>query len=400
MRKKSNPSSDLRGAGRLTVDAIKGIIDLVEAVHRTILSLGGLIGGKGQKRTTGITGMVYRNIRSTTGLVGRSIDSLLSNLTFMVEDRDPSPERDAVVAVLNGVLGDHLADKENPLAIPMQLKQNGKPLVLVDKSTLESVKTTLRKIVLLIHGSCMNDQQWNRQGHDHGLALERDLGYAPFYLHYNSGLHISENGKKLADMLEVFMGELPVSAEFTIIAHSMGGLVARSAYHYGEANGLGWLSCLKKLIFLGTPHHGAPLERGGNWIDNILEISPYSAPFSRLGKIRSAGITDLRYGNVVDGDWTGRDRFEPAGDQRLSVPLPVDIDCYAIAGTTANVSSKIGDKLIGDGLVPLNSALGRSKNPNLTLLFLESHQWIGRNIKHLDLLNHQDVYEIIKKWLS
>ena len=58
MHKKTNPPSDLRGAGRLTVDAINGIIDFVEAVHYTILSLGGLIGGKGQKRTTGITGMV------------------------------------------------------------------------------------------------------------------------------------------------------------------------------------------------------------------------------------------------------------------------------------------------------------------------------------------------------
>ena len=28
---------------------------------------------------------------------------------------------------------------------------------------------------------------------------------------------------------------------------------------------------------LGTPHHGAPLERGGTWIDTLLGVSRYSA---------------------------------------------------------------------------------------------------------------------------
>jgi pimeloyl-ACP methyl ester carboxylesterase len=108
----------------------------------------------------------------------------------------------------------------------------------------------------------------------------------------------------------VFFNQLPLPIELVIIAHSMGGLVSRSACHYGKVAGHSWLNHLLKIVFLGTPHHGASLERAGNWIDIILEISPYSAPFSRLGKIRSAGVTDLRYGNILDEDWKGRDRFE------------------------------------------------------------------------------------------
>jgi hypothetical protein len=141
------------------------------------------------------------------------------------------------------------------------------------------------------------------------------------------------------------------------------------------------------------------LEKGGNFIETILEISPYSAPFSRLGKIRSCGITDLRYGNVVDEDWKGRDRFEFSWDQRNPVPLPEGVHCYSIAATTGKESNKLGDDFIGDGLVTLSSALGRHKNAELDLLFPETHQWVGRNMSHMDLLNHPEVYKTIKKWL-
>ena len=246
----------------------------------------------------------------------------------------------------------------------------------------------------------MNDLQWNREEHDHGAALARDLGFLPLYLHYNTGLHISENGRSFSDLLETIIDQSPQPVTLFIVAHSMGGLVTRSAYHYGELSDHTWLNSLQKLIFLGTPHHGAPLERAGNWIETILEISPYSAPFSRLGKIRSAGVTDLRHGNILDEDWKGRDGFDHSGDYRTPVPLPNNVHCYTIAATTGKESSRLGDDLIGDGLVTLNSALGRHKNPNLNLLFPEAHQWIGRNMNHFDLLNHPDVYETIKNWLK
>jgi hypothetical protein len=51
-------------------------------------------------------------------------------------------------------------------------------------------------------------------------------------------------------------------------------------------------------------------------------------------------------------------------------------------------------------LVPVGSALGRHKDADLALLFPESQQWIGRDMSHLDLLNHPKVYETIKKWLE
>jgi len=397
-RKPHNLSKDLRGVGSLTIDAITGITDIVESLHHTIARFSGILDEKDQDRTNGITGMAYRNVRTVTELVGGGIDALLDGFSSMLGEKDSSPGREAVISALNGVLGDHLVARDNPLAIPMKFRRNGK--LLNERALSKAIQQSSGKLAIMVHGSCMNDLQWKRQGHDHGESLARDLGFAPIYVHYNTGLHVSENGRKLSDLLETIMDQSPQPKELFIIAHSMGGLVSRSACHYGKISGHTWLNHLRKLVFLGTPHHGSLLEKGGNWITMIMEISPYSAPFSRLGKIRSSGITDMRYGNVLDDDWKGRDRFKFSGDQRTPVPLPEGVQSYSLAATTNKESNKLSDDLIGDGLVTLSSALGRHKTAELNLLFPETHQWIGRNMNHMDLLNHPEVYEAIKKWLK
>jgi hypothetical protein len=178
----------------------------------------------------------------------------------------------------------------------------------------------------------------------------------------------------------------------------MGGLVARSVCHYGEArDASGWRRKLTKLICLGTPHHGAPLERGGNWVDVLLGVSRYSAPLARLGKLRSAGVTDLRFGNVLDEHWVGRDRFEQGADARTELKLPEGVACYAIAATTSPAGES---NPFGDGLVPVDSALGRHDGSHLTLRFPEDHQWVGHGIGHIELLSSPEVYAKLLSWLS
>ncbi len=152
--------------------------------------------------------------------------------------------------------------------------------------------------------------------------------------------------------------------------------------------------------FLGTPHHGAPLERGGNWVDVILGATPYAAPFARLGKIRSAGITDLRYGNVLDEHWQGRDRFARARDTRRIVPLPKGVLSFAIAATTGKKPGDLRDRLLGDGLVPVSSALGRHDDSHRSLSFPNSRQWIGYGMSHLDLLGHSEVSDQLVRWFG
>jgi len=394
-------ASDVRGVSRLTIEATLGITDLVEAMHSTIVHTPGILSPWMPTPTRGLTGLVYRSIRGITRLVGGSLDLLLAPLIPLLGEPDSSPEREAVLAALNGICGDTLAASDNPLTISMRLRREGQPLELTQSGLARALPHITGKILVLVHGLCLNDLQWRWQGHDHGASLAADLGYTPVYLHYNTGLHISINGRTFAELLEALLQQWPMPVtELVIVAHSMGGLVSRSACLFGMTAGHAWLKQLRKIVFLGTPHQGAPLERGGQWVQSVLGVSPYTAVFTRLGKIRSAGITDLRYGNVRDEEWDERDRFAPARVPRQATPLPKGVQCYTVGVITGKSERDLRGKLLGDGLVPLRSALGEHPEARLALRFPKSHQWIGYGMHHLDLLHRREVYEQIRKWLT
>jgi hypothetical protein len=397
-KRQRSHGADLRGASRLAIDATRGITALVQQLHTTIAAGPAVLGKPLDAPARAITGLVYGGIRGVTGAVGTGIDLALEALAPLLGESVPGPEREAVLAALNGVLGDHLVETGNPLAIAMALRRGGQPLELEREALAASIPGATGKALVLVHGLAMDDLQWRRRGHDHGAALAHDLGYTPVYLHFNSGRHVSTNGREFSALLDALVSAWPAKLEsLTLLGHSLGGLLSRSACHAAEAAGHAWRGKLAALVCLGSPHHGAPLERGGNWVDALLSVSAYSAPFAVLGKIRSAGVTDLRFGNVLDEHWSGRDRFELGGDPRTRVLLPEHVGCYAIAATTAKGP---GRRLPGDGLVPVASALGRHERPELTLAFPPEHQWIGYGMDHLDLLNRPEVYQTVLRWLG
>jgi pimeloyl-ACP methyl ester carboxylesterase len=385
-----------RGVSRLTFRAVAEVARIVEGMHSNIAAAPSPLGEGTNGRTRGITGLVYGSIRGIHHVTGSGLDlalALLDRPPFS-ELRLPQPHWDAVLGVLNGVVGDHLAAQGNPLALPMQLRSEGRPIQ-------PGQHASGGKLLLMVHGLCMNDRQWHRDGHDHGAALARELGYTPLYLFYNSGCHVSENGRALAALLEeLVVGAATPVEELTIVGHSMGGLVARSACHIAAEEGHSWPDRLRRIVFLGTPHHGAPLERVGSWVQSRAELSPYVAPLARLGMLRSAGITDLRHGSLRDEDWRGRAADGDSRDVRRPLALPADVDCHAIAGTLATPEGGRHLGVLGDGLVPLESALGQHREPSLALAFPESHQWVGEGMSHFDLLSRPEVYDVIRSWLS
>ena len=161
-----------------------------------------------------------------------------------------------------------------------------------------------------------------------------------------------------------------------------------------------WAKHLKKIIFLGTPHQGAPLERVGNHIDRLLEAIPYARPFAKLGKMRSAGITDLRLGILVEKDWVHLDRFENELKQATFLPLPKTVDCYAIAASIKNKATDISIKQLGDCLVTIKSALGQHTNATQSLQFKPTNTSIFYQTNHLELLSHWNVYQKLQAYLS
>ncbi len=384
----------LRGLARLAVTATSGVTSVVEDVHAAIAGGPLVLGQPLARPVRALLPLIYGRVRGVAGVVGTSIDVVLASLDQLVGENAPSAEVDAVVSALNGVVGDYLESTGNPLAIAMGLVYRGRVLKLDDLAP--ELPAATDKALVLVHGSSMNDRQWHRGGHDHGAALARDLGYTPIYVRYNSGLHISVNGRVLSSLLEKLVLAWPGPLrELALLGHSMGGLVARSACHVGSSEGSRWMKALCRLACLGSPHHGAPLERGGNLVDLLLRVSHYSAPLARLGQIRSAGVTDLRYGNVVDEDWSRHERFGFPGDVRRPVELPADVACFAVAGSLSKVMART---LRSDGIVPVASALGRHARDDMTLKFPLEHQWVALGTGHVELLSSQSVYERLRGW--
>jgi pimeloyl-ACP methyl ester carboxylesterase len=403
-----NDLNTVRGTSALAIQAVKGITDLVEEMHGAISSLTLPLAGKNAKpkKTRGITGLVYKSVRGIAGAVGVGLDRglrlaqmpvvskalapVFSQLASKLKLKSADKYRETVRAAANGVLGDTLAATNNPLAIQMQFRQQGQALQSLPEKG---------KLLILVHGLCMNDLQWLYGSapdvHDHGAMLAKEFGYEAVYLHYNTGRHIHENGADFSALLEQTLQAWPVPiTELVIIGHSMGGLISRSACHHAAQSKQGWLKHLKKLITLGSPHAGAPLEKAGRGVDFVLGISPYSAPFARLGLVRSAGIQDLRDGAVT----AAREK-----------PLwPKHVKLYTLACTKQKKSdqelalSSPLKRLLGDGLVPVKSALGWELKPALGLPFQlpATRQAIVYETDHFQLLGSLAVATHLRRWVG
>ena len=410
-------STDLRGLAKLATQATVNVTKIAEGVTQSVWSTLGAPSGKSANETRGITGLVYKSIQGVAQFIGKGTESLLTSFQPLLDKIDQEPKesapREAVLAALNGVMGDRLVESDNPLATPMTLRYQNQSLnweAMPDKALLTG------KVLIVIHGLCMNDLQWTVQhegeSFNHAEILAKKLGYTPVYVRYNTGLHTSQNGQALSNQLELLSALWPIPLEeITVLVHSMGGLVTRSAVHAAQHNQRQWVKKLKNIVFLGTPHHGAPLEKAGNWIDVLLGATPFSAPFKKLAELRSSGITDLRFGYVLDSDWEDQDpqqnhqgRFKPKTKQehidREHLPLPNGVGCFTVAATLAAKRSLLADRLIGDGLVPLNSALGLHSDATRSLVFAKSSQMVVYRTSHMALLHSSEVSEQLLIWLD
>lgn len=348
----------LASYARLAIDGVIGVTDAVESMHGTIAARTAPLGTPPAARARGIAGFVYSAVRGVTRAVGTTLDLALAALPLpALPDSDAL---DAFDAALNGIWGDHLERTGNDLAVRMALDVRGE---------------ATDHVLVLVHGLCMNDRHWLRNGHDHGAMLAAALGCTPVYVRYNSGRSVAANGRELARRLETLVARWPVAVRrITLLGHSMGGLVARSACAVAERGAMRWREHLADLACLGTPHHGAPLERAGSALERGLRISAYSAPIAMLAAARSAGINDLRAGRVARGP----------------LPLPTGVNCIAIAGRRA-LEDGVAARRVGDGLVPVDSALGAHADPERALSFDPRRSGVVAGAGHFGLLDHPGV---------
>ena len=263
------------------------------------------------------------------------------------------------------------------------------------------------RLALFVHGLCESDESWTlfaEPGPDgepetYATRLERDLGYTPVHLHYNSGLHVSENGRRLAELLDDLVAGWPVEVEeIALIGHSMGGLVARSACHYAQAAGRAWVAAVRHVVSLGSPHMGSPVEQGANVAAWSLAAVGETRPFSTMLNARSAGVKDMRFGALVDEDWAGHDADALLRDTCAEIPLLEGARHYFVAATVTRDHRAPLGRALGDLLVLVPSASGRGRTRRIHFEPDHGHRLGGVN--HFRLLNHPAVYEQMHRWLA
>jgi pimeloyl-ACP methyl ester carboxylesterase len=254
-----------------------------------------------------------------------------------------------------------------------------------------------------VHGLAETENSWQRRHGErepYGPRLEAEFGYTPVYVRYNTGLHVSDNGRELAGLLDRLADAWPVQVEeFLLVGHSMGGLVIRSACHHGQEERKAWTELVRHVFYLGSPHLGAPLARAAGFAGVALHRVAETKPFVTLVNGSSSGIKDLRYGYVLASDWADCDLDSCLRDHGSPVPLLAGAGHHNISATvTADTGSPLG-AVAGDLLVRPASAHGRRGRRQHIGFPAQSGRWLG-GMHHLDLLNHPAVWAAMRGILT
>ncbi len=318
------------------------------------------------------------------------------------ETVESDPRVAGFIAALNGIYGDELTERGNGFALTMQMRRRGKPIPMTATDIAAAFPEATGRIAVFVHGWCMTESSWWRRPRDgeemspYGARLRDELGFTPVYLRYNTGLHISDNGKSLAALLDRLQALWPVPVgELALIGHSMGGLVVRSACHYGTQHEHGWPGCVRHVVCLGSPHLGADLEKGVNAASWALARLPETEGLAAFLNARSSGTKDLRYGALLDEDWCDGDPDEFLRDRCNEVPfLPRAV--YHFVATSAGPGA-VG-AVLGDRLVRPHSASGNGKSRQVP--FDPDHGLTLTGLHHFDLLNHAEIHAKLREWLG
>jgi pimeloyl-ACP methyl ester carboxylesterase len=381
----------------------------IERVHRAISDRAfGAVGpvARGAKLMhDGISGVVYGSVRGGMSAAGVAADQALA-LRPAPEDRElsTSSRGSGLLAVINGLIGDVLEREGSELQEPMAVRVDGHVVAPERDALRTAFRAPTSRLVVFVHGLMETEFAWRlgagrQEGETYGTRLARDLGCTPVYVRYNTGRHISENGRSLADLLEQVVEAWPVEvAEIDLVGHSMGGLVARSACYRAAGDEMGWVRLVRHVVSLGSPHMGAPLEQIVHVASAALSIAPETRPFGSFLRRRSGGIRDLRRGSLVDEDWRDCDPDALRAAACKEVPLLEGATHCFVAGTVTRSPRHPLGRIVGDWLVLLPSASGRSRSRRIP--FKTEHGLHVGGTNHLALLNHPDVYVRLREWLA
>jgi pimeloyl-ACP methyl ester carboxylesterase len=397
---------EIAAFGQLAGDAAGGLTSQIEQMHRGIAArVWRWVGPAGIPVRLVHDQVASRGYAAARQVTRRLVSGGISALGARQRPEAPSIERTtggrAVVGALNGVWGDTLARHRNHLALNMTLRAGGRDVILTPGGLRQAYPHATSRLAVFVHGLCETDDAWMLGGTRHvpyGYRLQAELGYTPLFIRYNTGLHVSENGRQLAELLEQVAQAWPTDIhEVALIGHSMGGLVGRSACHYTQD--CTWCEKVRHVFTLGSPHLGAPLEQAANAASYVLGQLPETrALLAGPLNLRSVGIKDLRYGYLTDECWEGQNCDAFLRNSSREVPFLRTANHYFVCATLSREPGTLSARIIGDLLVLQASAWSHPKGQRLRFA-VENYSHFGR-INHFELLNHPAIYKQMRRWMA
>jgi len=393
--------AEIRAVGRLGGRAFAGLVGRIEQVHQAIAGRAftpiGPAAAPARVIHDSVARGAYLAVRGA-GVAAGTVSGEAGYLLGAGRAGGREPTGNLALAVLNAVAGDRLEADLAPLGIRMAVRADGRDVGLTAAQVAAAFPHASPRLAVFVHGLAETEDSWRRhagQSAPYGHRLQAEFGYTPVHLRYNTGRHISDNGHDLAGLLAGLTAAWPAQVdEIVLVGHSMGGLVIRSACHYGRQAGAPWLGCVRHVFYLGSPHLGAPLARAAGLAAWVLGRVPETRPFASLAA-GPASVRDLRHGYVLDDDWNGCDQDRCLRDHRSEAPLLAAANHYAISAVvTADPASPLG-AVVGDLLVQPASAHGRRGARQHIPFPVEWGRGLG-GMHHFDLLNHPDVWEAMR----
>jgi pimeloyl-ACP methyl ester carboxylesterase len=381
-------AAEVREVGRLAGEALGGFASFVGDMHegiasRVFESLGPL-GAPTRLVHDRATATIYPAVRRTLAAGPQAgAHAVAGRAPAGAAPASASRAGSLALGALNGAIGDALQLAGSELALTMTARRGG--------------EGATPRLAVFVHGLCETDHAWSlfSDGPSYGDRLAAELGYTPLYVRYNSGLHISDTGRDLSELLDGVVRGWPLPVEeIVLIGHSMGGLVSRSACHQGHAADAAWIRPLRHVFCLGTPHLGAPLEKAANATSWAFGRLPETRALAKLINGRSVGIKDLRFGSCAEADWCDCDPDEFLRDRCQDVPF-LETATYYFVGATLSQSRQ---GLLGDLLVRYPSASGSGRRRRIPFELDKGMHLRGAT--HFHLLNHPAVYEQMREWLA
>jgi pimeloyl-ACP methyl ester carboxylesterase len=399
--------AEIGAVSRLGGHAFAGLVSRIEGVHQAIagraFATAGPVSAPARVIHDSVTRGVYlavRDVGAATGVLGGTAVSLLG-IGGQPAGRDPGGN--LALAALNAIVGDQLGPDLAPLAIRMAARADGRDVGMTARELSAVFGRPAPRLAVFVHGLAETEDSWQRRSagsEPYGPRLQAEFGYTPIYIRYNTGRHVSDNGHDLAGLLDDLTAAWPVRVdELLLMGHSMGGLVIRSACHYGRQESAAWADRVRHVFYLGSPHLGAPLARAAGFAGWALGKAAETRPFMTLVNGSSPGIKDLRHGYVLADDWADCDQDSCMRDHRHDTPLLAGANHYTISATvTASPGHPFG-AVAGDLLVQPASAHGRRGAHQHIPFPAGSQRELGR-MHHFDLLNHPEVWIVIRDLLS